>query len=380
VDSANQLASVVGADPIPDVLIGRLPVNTISEANAAVTKIIGYEQSSLQGWEDHVTFVADNVPDPAGDFVEASERMISDYIEPGYDVYRIYENNFNCPGTGCAQVNQAIVSTINNTGTLLLNFAGHGGVNRWSQESIFTNNDIPSLNNPNQLPVILSLTCLDGYWLHPGLIPTPSPSLIEELLRSPSKGAVAAFSPTGLGVATGHDFLWRGFYDATFRDGNWILGEAALAAKLDLYSTGGNLDLVHTYTIFGDPALKIKTPYQFALNALPDGASHLPGSIVQRTLQITNNGLVPDTFSVTTADNQWVVVAPAAVGPVAPGAVVNVPVYIYTPLSAPNGASDTVHITVNSQGDLSKQAETTLVTTVHINFTWRLLRLPQIVK
>ena len=179
VDSANQLASVVGADPIPDVLIGRLPVNTISEANAAVAKTIGYEQSPLQGWEDHVTYVADNVPDPAGDFIEASERMISDYIEPGYGINRIYENNYSCPGTGCAQVKQAIISTINTTGTLLLNFAGHGGVNRWSQESIFLDTDIPLLNNSNQLPVILSLTCLDGYWLHPGLKSYPRPTKLD---------------------------------------------------------------------------------------------------------------------------------------------------------------------------------------------------------
>jgi hypothetical protein len=380
VDSSNQLASVVGVDPIPDVLIGRMPVNTISEANAAVAKIISYEGSLLQGWENNVTFVADNVPDPAGNFVESSERMISDYIEPGYEVRRIYENNYACPGAGCAQVNQAIISTINITGTLLLNYAGHGAINRWSQESIFTNNDISSLNNPTQLPVIVSMTCLDGYWLHPGLSPTPAPSITEELLRTPNKGAIAAFSPTGLGVATGHDELWHGFYDATFRDGNWRLGEVALAAKLRLYATGGNLDLVHTYTIIGDPALKIKTPYQFSMEALPDGQQHLPGSIVERILRITNSGLVPDTFSVTRGSSQWVVTVPNSVGPISPGASVDVPVRIYTPISAPNGASDSVVITVTSQGDRGKQATTTLVTTVNISFTWRLVRLPLIVK
>ncbi len=380
VDSSNQLASVVGVDPLPDVLIGRMPVNSISEANAAVAKITGYAGAQPQGWEKNITFVADNVPDPAGDFVEASERMISDYIEPGYTVSRIYENNYGCPGTGCAQVKQAIVSTVNITGTLLLNFAGHGAINRWSQESIFTNNDIALLNNPSKLPVILSMTCLDGYWLHPGLTPTASHSITEELLRVANKGAIASFSPTGLGVATGHDELWRGFYDATFRDGNWRLGEAALAAKLRLYATGGNLDLVHTYTIIGDPALRIKTPYQLSLLTLPDGQLHLPGSIVQRTLRITNTGIVPDTFEVTKGSSQWTVTVPAPVGPVAAGASVDVPVMIYTPLSAPNGASDSVVVTVTSQGDRSKQATTTLVTTVNINFTWRLVRLPLIVK
>jgi hypothetical protein len=137
---------------------------------------------------------------------------------------------------------------------------------------------------------------------------------------------------------------------------------------------------VHTYTIIGDPAIRIKTPYQLSLLTLPDGQLHLPGSIVQRTLRITNTGIVPDTFAVTKGSSQWTVTAPGEVGPVAPGATVDVPVTIYTPLSAPNGATDSVVITVTSQGDRSKLAATTLVTTVNINFTWRLVGLPLIVK
>ena len=38
--------------------------------------------------------------------------------------------------------------------------------------------------------------------------------MIEELVRKESSGAIAAFSPTGLGVSSGHDMLHKGFYDA----------------------------------------------------------------------------------------------------------------------------------------------------------------------
>ena len=74
------------------------------------------------------------------------------------------------------------------------------------------------------------------------------------------------------------------------------------------------------------------------------------------------------------------VVVPDPVGPVAPGATSDVQVHIYTPVSAPDGASDMVDITITSQGDRSKQVQTTLVTTVNTNFPWLLVRLPQIVK
>ena len=82
------------------------------------------------------------------------------------------------------------------------------------------------------------------------------------MLRFPNGGAVGAFSPTGLGVSTGHDELHRGFYDSLFNDGVWELGAASLTAKLNLFISGGNYDLLHTFTIFGDPALNIKNPYE----------------------------------------------------------------------------------------------------------------------
>jgi hypothetical protein len=84
--------------------------------------------------------------------------------------------------------------------------------------------------------------------------------MIEELVRKEASGAIAAFSPTGLGVSSGHDMLHKGFYDALMNDGISELGLASQNSKLWLYQTGMNQDLLHTYTIFGDPALKIQIP------------------------------------------------------------------------------------------------------------------------
>jgi hypothetical protein len=51
--------------------------------------------------------------------------------------------------------------------------------------------------------------------------------------------------------------LNRGFFDAYFYQGLKTLGEATLAGKFRLWLTGGNLDLLDTYVLFGDPALNI---------------------------------------------------------------------------------------------------------------------------
>jgi hypothetical protein len=75
--------------------------------------------------------------------------------------------------------------------------------------------------------------------------------------RAEGKGAVASWSPTGLGVVSGHDCLDRGFFQALFQDGLLTLGQATTAGKLNLLASGSNLDLLDTYLLFGDPALHI---------------------------------------------------------------------------------------------------------------------------
>jgi len=259
VDSTNLLAAIVGSDILPDLAIGRLPVNSPAELNAVIDKIIAYEQAGLQQWQRHLLFVADNVPDDAGDFVASAEDIIADHVPIDFQTDRIYLNDYcgapTSPPQPCPAVNAAIVEALNTTGALLVSFIGHASVERWAHERIFVNDDIPALENGDRLPVILSMTCLDGYWIYPN-----RPSLAEELIRTPDRGAVGTFSPTGLGVATGHHIMQRRFYDAVFQDGVRELGAATLAAKLALYATGWHYDLIHTFTIFGDPALRLRAP------------------------------------------------------------------------------------------------------------------------
>jgi hypothetical protein len=250
VDSANLLAAVVGTDPFPDLNIARLPVNSVAELNVVIHKIMDYENSPLGDWQYNLIFAADD-EDPAGDFASLADGIINDIIPSAYRDNRIYLDDLG----SAALANQSLKQALNVSGAALLNYIGHAAIDGWANEDIFINSDIQDLNNGSMLPVVLSMDCLDGYWLYPS-----QSSLIEELLRAENKGAVSTFSPTGLGVATGHDALQRGFYDAVFNQGIKELGPATLAAKLSLYASGSNYDLLHTFTVFGDPALRMHIP------------------------------------------------------------------------------------------------------------------------
>ncbi|RMF27232.1 MAG: hypothetical protein D6759_18090, partial [Chloroflexi bacterium] len=50
--------------------------------------------------------------------------------------------------------------------------------------------------------------------------------------------------------------LSQGFFQALFTDGVATVGEATLAGKLKLAAGGLYLDLLDTFTLLGDPALR----------------------------------------------------------------------------------------------------------------------------
>jgi hypothetical protein len=365
VDSSNLLAAVSGNDILPDLLISRIPVNSVAELTTVINKIEAYESGTLQDWQRHLLFIADNA-DAAGDFGASADQIISTYSKPGYLVDRIYIAD-GCDGD-CPY---AITSTLSTTGALLTSYLGHGSITGWADENILSTASVSSLSNADQLTVLLSMTCLDGYWIHPGLksgsVTTPQPSLVETLLRAGNGGVAGAFSPTGLGVATGHDSLQRGFFDALFNDGNWELGNASLEARLRLYDTGANRDLIETYTVFGDPAMQIQSPFATP-GVLPvsDTGSGKPGLVVTYSIQVRNLSGVPDSYSMTVLPgNGWEVTVPPSLGPIPAGddrffqASVTIPADATLP-----GTLNNTQIQITSQGNRKIHPSITLTTKV----------------
>lgn len=359
VDSSNLLVTIVGSDPLPDMLIGRLPVNTVTETNVIIAKIINYEQTPTPpDWQRHLLFVADNTPDAAGDFPNASDSVIRDLVPASYLSDRIYLNNYGCPvgSAFCPNVNYAITNTLNTTGALFVNYIGHAALQRWAGEAVLVNADIGSLTNIARLPVILSMTCLDGYWFYPNL-----QSLAEEILRASSGGAVATFSPTGLGVSSGHDSLERGFFTAVFADGVQELGKAALAAKVALYGTQANYDLLDTFEVLGDPALRLLT-YAIDVSPAGDARTGTPATSITYTLHVMNEAFLTDTVMFSATGNAWPVSAPAGALVIPAGQSADAIISVTIPITAALNSTDRVTITIASHGDETR-ATAVLTTT-----------------
>lgn len=277
--SDNRLVTLFPTSTLPSLAIGRLPANSPAEVDAMVNKIINYETNPAEGtWRSKIAFVTDNtynasgIHDQAGDFWQLSDTLVNDWqlIPGGLIRDRIYYNP--CVDTTSypwcalpyptystsASTHDAIVSSIND-GRLVVNYIGHGALGQWAVEAIFSRSDIASLTNGSRLPVFLEMTCYTGYFHEPR---TAIASLGEVNVRADGKGALASWSATGLGVAQGHDFLNRGFFEAVFQKKLTQLGPATVYGKLTLFLDGGgeHWDLLDTFVLLGDPASKLTPP------------------------------------------------------------------------------------------------------------------------
>ena len=248
----NRYVTLVGIDTLPDMMLGRLSVNSAAEASTFVDKIINYEQNPVPGdWQQQVLAVTDNADD-AGNFAQESDDLLACCIKSPYQAQKVY---YGVTHTIVADVKAAIQAGIND-GKLIVNYIGHASSTFWASESLFTTSDVPLLTNGGKLPMVLAMTCRDGYFIYPNPYSSNTEALAEVVTRAEGRGAVASWSPTGLGVTTGHDYLDHGFINDLFRGTRGTIGQATAAGKLNLWSSGSSLDLLDTFLLFGDPALR----------------------------------------------------------------------------------------------------------------------------
>jgi len=251
----NRYVCVDGGDALPDLLLGRLPVQTLAEAQTVVDKIVRYEAEPFPGgWNAQVLLVADDA-DAAGDFGISSDTHAAAHVTAPFTVTRRYcagshPSVSDCSSGEADPLHNGLLSDWNG-GALLVQFTGHSSWQQWAAERFFHLDDLPALHNDRRLPVVVEMTCFTGAFHR------PEPTLDEELVALPGGGVVAAWGPTGLGVGTGHDHLSDGFFQAVFDGGAQTVGEATLAGKLALAASGHNLDLLDTFTLLGDPALRL---------------------------------------------------------------------------------------------------------------------------
>ena len=246
-------------DDLPDVAVGRIPVNTLSEANVVVDKIINYDESGrAQAWQRQAIFIADRIDPSAGDFWQLSDDIIQGYTPADLTAQRIYLGTKDpAPAyptyVTAAETKTAILNAVN-SGAFMVQYTGHGARQYWAKERIWTVADVSQLTNGTKLPVILSFNCIDGLFTYSS---SGLQSLSETMFRKAGGGSVAAIAPSGEGLTYHQSMFRKIMMDTMFKDDVRELGGAFLAAKKKYVQTNGMDYLMYELNLFGDPAMRL---------------------------------------------------------------------------------------------------------------------------
>ncbi len=239
VPSDNALVSIAGNDSVPDIAFGRLPVKDVSELRDMVQRIVDYENDTADESYYRLLFFADK----SGDFLETAKAMI-DSVPEGYPHVLSWEGELSSD-----QMRAGIVSQWQKGG-LFVHYIGHGSTLFWGADMFFSTDDLFTFNTTR--PVVFApLTCLNAFYTDPVNVVIAEGALL-------SGNAVAAWASTGSTTLPTQRKLFEVFYDAVFRKGIYRIGQAAVYAKTFMERTGDWKDVIVTWTLLGDPALKVK--------------------------------------------------------------------------------------------------------------------------
>jgi hypothetical protein len=253
------------------MMLGRLAVNSAAEADAMVAKIVEYESNTTPGdWRQQFLAVADNA-DAAGYFNNISDALVNCCVPASVATNRVY---LGVTHADAASAKSAILA---NYGKFIVNYIGHGYSTGWAAESLFTTSSVNSLTNGGQQPIVLVMACLEGYYINPN---PAQDSLAEVNSRAVNKGAIASWSATGQGDAGGHDYMNRAFLNAVYVSGVQTVGLATQAGKAALFAIGASPDLLDTYVLFGDPALRISNPTPTAVDLVSFSAVYKKKTVI----------------------------------------------------------------------------------------------------
>lgn len=234
---------------VPELAVGRIPAVTAEEMRGYVDKLAAYESGAGGSWTDKALFVADD-PDGAGNFPETSDSLVGT-LGSGLDLSRLY-----LPvGQTSAQFQASRLELRDALagGQVLLNYVGHGGLDRLESRGLLLTSDVPQLGNAPKLPVMTALTCLISQFAYPQIS-----SLGEELVLQRDGGTAALYGPTWLSLNSRAGDLGRYLLPQLSATGGGRLGDRVLRGLAGYAAAGGDRETLRVYTLLGDPALAIK--------------------------------------------------------------------------------------------------------------------------
>ncbi len=253
-----------------DISVGRLPVNSVEEAEQTVDKIVEYMEDKTTGnWKTQICFLADDGDSGthtlgADRAADAIRRKSKDFV-----IHKIYTDAYQQITSASNESYPIAQSEMNNllqNGVLLFDYSGHGGYNNITSENMLSARDIREMSNTN-LGFWLFATCsfshFDSYYRSAG----------EEALLNTHGGAIGVFSACRTVYASQNAYLNQFVCEALFSTNTQqryenTTGDAIRIAKNRARGFRPTQDKnILPYILLGDPAVRLHYPDDYRVVA-----------------------------------------------------------------------------------------------------------------
>ena len=298
-----------------DIGVGRLPVESVSEATGVVDKLVAYIANTQTGkWKNQLLYLADDGEHGKHTLTAEGSSELVRIKNPDFIVHKVYLDAYpqevNASGESYPLAKNRVLNLLK-SGVLFFDYSGHGGYNAITNETILNLKDIESMSNKNQafwLFVTCNFAQCDG----------GRRSAAEASILNPRGGSISTLSATRTVYAEQNTMLNRAVCDTLFGHHNafhydMTLGEAISIGKNSLGTQTNKM----AYVLLGDPALRLNFPTDYqvetltsvdTLNAL--SVQHIEGRIIDEDSLLVSdfNGKVDITIYdkmqvITTRDN-----------------------------------------------------------------------------
>ncbi len=282
----HQYTLLEGDDYFPEMLVGRLSFNDISEFLTMASKTVSYERQPFMNntaWMTRGLAVAGNYAEgglrPITP-VQMSRWLRDKMLDHGYAAVDTVFYPPTYPGT--PDITAAI-----NQGVQFVSYRGWGDANGWHYPS-FHNPDLNSTVNGPRMPVVFSIVCNTGDFAN-----SVNPSFGEKWTRMGSvaqpNGCVAFVGPSDLHTKTRlNNSISSGAFRSIFDYGVRGFGSSVLMGKIELYKNFPN-DIgpnqyvpfyFHVYNLQADPSLKmwVLVPQSIPESVIEGGLSFSPSA------------------------------------------------------------------------------------------------------
>lgn len=255
---------------IPQMSVGRLPVNSNAELDQYFNRRKNYDETPFSEWNKRFLLFSSGNPSNASEILQLraiNEGLIQNFINPapiGGTANHLYKTTN--PNSNFGPYTDDEVSRMIKESGLVISYVGHSGTQIWDNG---ITDPLQLEAEGNNAPLISDFGCSTGKFAEPDIR-----AFAEQFLSNSGSQAIGYIGNTSLGFTTTSTVFPPLFFEQLKNSPNSTLGEMHTAAKIKMlqqYGRTGSYEIfTYTNTLFSDPTLQLRIPSKPNLSLRPN--------------------------------------------------------------------------------------------------------------